>query len=88
VAFAKAVDLLEEADILRSNERCARAYFLTHIACEELGKLPILTTTAVAQKLGHDVDWRRIDPRRLRASFYRNDHLPGLGRGHLRSRAT
>jgi AbiV family abortive infection protein len=60
-AFANAVDLLEEADILRSTERCARAYFLTHIACEELGKLPILTTAAVAQQLGHDVDWRRID---------------------------
>jgi AbiV family abortive infection protein len=39
----------------------ARAYFLAHIACEELGKLPILTTAAVAQRLGHDVDWRRID---------------------------
>ena len=60
-AFGNAVDLLDEADILRSNERCARAYFLTHIACEELGKLPILTTAAVAHRLGHDVDWRRID---------------------------
>jgi AbiV family abortive infection protein len=52
---------LQEADILRAHERCARAYFLTHIACEELGKLPILTTAAVAQHLGHEVNWRRID---------------------------
>jgi AbiV family abortive infection protein len=54
-------DLLEEADILRSNNRGARACFLAHIACEELGKLPILTTAAVSQKIGHDVNWTRID---------------------------
>jgi AbiV family abortive infection protein len=60
-AFANAADLLDEAEILRANARCSRAYFLAHIACEELGKLPILTTAAVAQHLGHDVDWRRID---------------------------
>lgn len=59
-ALANAVDLLEEADILRASDRCARAYFLAHIACEELGKLPILTTAAVSQHIGHDVDWKRI----------------------------
>lgn len=60
-ALANAVDLLLEADLLRANDRCARAYFLAHIACEELGKLPILTTAAVSRHLGHDVDWKRID---------------------------
>jgi AbiV family abortive infection protein len=30
-------------------------------ACEELGKLPILTTAAASQHIGHDVDWKRID---------------------------
>lgn len=60
-ALANAGDLLEEADMLRANNRCARAYFLAHIACEELGKLPILTTAAVSQHIGHDVDWKRID---------------------------
>lgn len=60
-ALANAVDLLEEGDLLRANNRCARAYFLAHIACEELGKLPILTTAAVSQHIGHDVDWKRID---------------------------
>jgi AbiV family abortive infection protein len=60
-AFANAVHLLEEADILRRNERCARAFFLAHIACEELGKLPILVTAAVSRRIGHEVDWRRID---------------------------
>jgi AbiV family abortive infection protein len=60
-AYANARDLLEEADLLRAKDRCARAYFLAHIACEELGKLPILTTVAVSQQLGHEVDWVRID---------------------------
>jgi AbiV family abortive infection protein len=60
-AHRNATDLLEEADILRVKERCARAYFLAHIACEEMGKLPILTTLAVSLQLGHEVNWRRID---------------------------
>jgi AbiV family abortive infection protein len=60
-AFANAVHLLEEADILRASDRCARAYFLAHIACEELGKLPVLVTAAVSRRMGHEVDWRRID---------------------------
>jgi AbiV family abortive infection protein len=60
-AFRNAVDLLDEADLLRKSNRCARAFFLAHIACEELGKLPIFTHLAVALRLGHDVDWTRID---------------------------
>jgi hypothetical protein len=44
----------------------ARAYFLAHIACEELGKLPILAHLAVALKLGNAVDWKRVD-RQLRS---------------------
>jgi hypothetical protein len=31
-AFANAVDLLEEAELLRANDHCARAYFLALIA--------------------------------------------------------
>ncbi len=60
-ALANAKDLLAEADILRSKERCARAYFLAHIACEELGKIPILITAAVSERTGYPVDWGRID---------------------------
>jgi AbiV family abortive infection protein len=60
-AFANATDLLDEADLLRKEGRCARAYFLAHIACEELGKLPVLTTLAVSLRMGHPVDWRKID---------------------------
>jgi AbiV family abortive infection protein len=61
MALANATDLLAEADLLRASGRCARAFFLAHIACEEVGKLPILITTAVSERLGFDVDWNRID---------------------------
>lgn len=60
-ALANADDLLAEADILREHGRCARAYFLAHVACEELGKLPVLTTAAVSEWMGNPVDWKRID---------------------------
>jgi AbiV family abortive infection protein len=53
--------LLEEADTLRSHERCARAYYLAHIACEELGKLPILAALAVSVWMETEVDWKKID---------------------------
>jgi AbiV family abortive infection protein len=61
MAVANAFELLDEADLLRANERNARAYFLAQIACEEVGKVPILITAAVSGHLGFDVDWRRID---------------------------
>jgi AbiV family abortive infection protein len=53
--------LLEEADLLRKHDKCARAYFLAHIACEELGKLPVLVATAVSVWMQADIDWQRID---------------------------
>lgn len=61
MAFANARDLLDEADVLREGEYCARAYFLAHIACEEVGKLPILIYAATAVRMGADVDWTRTD---------------------------
>jgi AbiV family abortive infection protein len=60
-AVANAWELLDEADLLRANERNARAYFLAEIACEEVGKVPILITAAVSDRLGFGADWRRID---------------------------
>jgi AbiV family abortive infection protein len=59
-AFRNAGELLDEADVLRGNDRCARAYFLAHIACEELGKLPILTEAATSQRMGREVNWDKI----------------------------
>jgi AbiV family abortive infection protein len=60
-AHRNAAALLEEADLLRRHGHCARAYFRSHIACEELGKLPILIHAAVGRRMGQSVDWRRID---------------------------
>jgi AbiV family abortive infection protein len=59
-AFGNATELLEEAALLRDAGRCARAFFLAHIACEELGKLPILAAAALGGQFG-GVDWPRID---------------------------
>lgn len=60
-AFGNAVELFEESEFLYERGRCARAYYLAHIACEELGKLPILTSVATAIRLNMDIDWTRID---------------------------
>jgi AbiV family abortive infection protein len=60
-AFENATALLEEADLLRAQQRCARAYYLAHIACEEMGKLPILTGLAVSVWVDAPIDWTRID---------------------------
>jgi AbiV family abortive infection protein len=60
-AFENATALLEEADLLRAHEKCARAYYLAHIACEEMGKLPILTGLAVSVWTKAPIDWARID---------------------------
>jgi AbiV family abortive infection protein len=83
-AYGNAVALLEEAAILRSHERCARALYLAHVACEELGKLPILCALAVSVHMGHEIDWKRID-RALRSHeakfkqvlFEDSLHVPG-----------
>jgi AbiV family abortive infection protein len=61
MALANANDLLHEASLLRERDHCARAYFLAHIACEEVGKLPILIYAATAIRMGADVDWTRTD---------------------------
>jgi AbiV family abortive infection protein len=61
MAVANARELLAEADLLRAKGSAARAFFLAHIACEEVGKLPILITAAVSDEMGIGVDWNRID---------------------------
>jgi len=83
-AMANARELLEEARLLRADERCARAYFLAHIACEEVAKLPTLTSAAVRLQLGDEPDWNRID-RTLRShrakirAFLLMDSVHGTG---------
>lgn len=55
--------LVEEAEILLHHERWARAYALSHLASEELAKLPMLVRAAVEVACGASVDWKRLDKR-------------------------
>jgi AbiV family abortive infection protein len=64
-ALENARELLDEADLLLENEHHARAYFLAHIACEEMAKAPMFYRTACELALDLSPDWRKLD-RRLR----------------------
>ncbi len=55
--------LVEEAEILLGHQRYARAYALSHLASEELAKLPMLVRAAVEVACGVSVDWKRLDKR-------------------------
>ena len=53
--------LVGEAQILLRHKRYARAYALSHLASEELAKLPMLVRAAVEAACGASVDWKRLD---------------------------
>jgi AbiV family abortive infection protein len=53
-----AKELVREANMLIENECYARGYALAHMACEELGKLPILFGIIQRLKAGESVDWK------------------------------
>jgi AbiV family abortive infection protein len=55
--------LIEEAEILLHHERWARAYALSHLASEELAKLPMLVRAAVEVACGASVDWKGLHTR-------------------------
>lgn len=55
-----ASELLEEADILAEKGRKARAYFLLHTACEELGKFAVLEIGARGLLSGRPPKWKRF----------------------------
>jgi AbiV family abortive infection protein len=61
-----AMELVEEAELLLANGRFARAYSLSHLACEEIAKIPMLVRAATDKILGRDVDWQKLN-RRLRS---------------------
>lgn len=56
-------ELVEEAELLLTNSRYARAFALGHLASEELMKYPALLAIASELARGHDVDWRTVDKR-------------------------
>lgn len=55
--------LLEEAIILRDNNRLSRAYALAYMACEECGKISVLFGAASRTARGLAVDWKTIAKR-------------------------
>jgi AbiV family abortive infection protein len=62
-ALQNARDLLDEAEVLHEHGHYARAYFLAHIACEEMAKSPMLYRTACELTIGRVPDWKALDRR-------------------------
>ncbi|MGM2415962.1 MULTISPECIES: AbiV family abortive infection protein [Bacillus cereus group] len=59
--FENAKELIEESEILLANERFARSYTLSHIASEELSKLPILFRVATDIHFKIKVNWKDVN---------------------------
>ncbi|MGQ8813094.1 AbiV family abortive infection protein [Bacillus sp. NA_165.1] len=59
--FENAKELIEESEILLANERFARSYTLSHIASEELSKLPILFRVATDIHFKIKVNWKNVN---------------------------
>lgn len=59
--FENARELLEEAELLLSHERFARAYTLAHLASEEIAKIPWLVDKAMATTNGEEWTWEDVD---------------------------
>lgn len=59
-----AKNLFEEAQLLYTNERLSRAYFLFCICNEELGK-SVMITSAIVELVNESIDWKKFW-RRLR----------------------
>ncbi|MGB9936496.1 MAG: AbiV family abortive infection protein [Methanobacterium sp.] len=54
-------ELLEEAELLLANKRYARAYKLSHLACEEMAKIPIIVNAGIEKLRGLEVNWKQVD---------------------------
>ena len=59
--FENARELTEEAELLLSHKRFARAYTLAHLASEEVAKIPILVDKAMTAASGEKWNWKDID---------------------------
>ncbi len=60
LVFDNAKELLEEANILFTKGKYARAYALAHLSSEELAKLPILATAGIDLANGATIDWKKL----------------------------
>ena len=58
--FNNAENLYKEAKLLYKNKMYARAYLLSHLACEELGKIPIVVGVIGQLIKGEEIDWKKV----------------------------
>lgn len=72
-----ALDLLDDAKILRANSKLARAYATAYMACEENGKLSILLGAATQIIIGRPVDWK-LTAKRFRSHDSKASQFMGL----------
>jgi AbiV family abortive infection protein len=56
-------DLIHDAETLLKAKRYARSYYLAHLACEEMAKIPMLIGAAVDILGGRRFDWTELDRR-------------------------
>lgn len=72
-----ALELLDDAKLLRANSRLARAYAAAYMACEENGKLSILLGAATQIIIGRPVDWKST-AKRFRSHDFKASQFMGL----------
>jgi len=69
--FKNGEELLEESELLASNGKYARAYFLSHLAIEEFSKISILFELLIEKKLKNDIEFAEFN-------FSFKDHISKL----------
>ncbi|MBZ9847418.1 AbiV family abortive infection protein [Mesorhizobium sp. CA14] len=72
-----ALELLDDAKILRANGKLARAYAAAYMACEENGKLSVLLGAATQIIIGRPVDWKST-AKRFRSHDSKASQFMGL----------
>ncbi len=72
-----ALDLLDDAKILRANGKMARGYAAAYMACEEVGKLSILLGAATQIIIERPVDWKST-AKRFRSHNSKASQFMGL----------
>jgi len=73
-------ELLDEAKLLRENNRISRSYTLAYLSCEETGKLSILLGAATKTILDITVDWKKT-----RKRFHSHESKAGQSFGLAKS---
>lgn len=56
-------ELIDDAELLLKKKRFSRAYFLAHLACEEMAKVPMLIGAAVDLLSGRRINWSALHHR-------------------------